>query len=198
MFSRNLGQKFNLMTALVLIDTQIGLQKGAFYGSERNNPEAEENCGRLLQFFRTKQLPVFHIKHNSTDIDSPLHPSKMGNEFHPAVQPLINEPVFEKTVNSAFIGTNLEANLKAQNITDLVIAGLTIEHCISTSVRMASNLGFRVILVSDATAAFDKMGYDGNKYPAEVIFHAELANLKDEFATIMDTDILLDELELNN
>lgn len=183
------------MTALVLIDTQLGLQETAYYGTERNNPEAEENCGRLLQFFREKQLPVFHVKHNSTEIDSPLYPNKMGNEFHPAVQPLINEPVFEKTVNSAFIGTNLEVSLKAQNITDLVIAGLTIEHCISTSVRMASNLGFNVILVSDATAAFDKVGYDGNKYPAEVIFHAELANLKDEFATIMDTETLMDELD---
>ena len=62
---------------------------------------------------------------------------------------------------------------------------------------MASNLGFNVILVSDATAAFDKIGYDGNAYSAEVIFHSELANLKDEFATIMDTDTLLGKLELN-
>ncbi len=183
------------MTALILIDTQIGLQETGFYGSERNNPEAEENCGRILQFFRAKQLPVFHVKHNSTNIDSPLHTSKMGNGFHPAAQPLINEPVFEKTVNCAFIGTDLEVRLKAMNITNLVIAGLTIEHCISTSVRMASNLGFNVVLASDATAAFDKMGYDGNKYPADVIFHAELANLQGEFATIKNTDTLLDELD---
>ncbi|WP_242535690.1 cysteine hydrolase family protein [[Muricauda] lutisoli] len=188
-------KKFILMTALILIDTQIGLQETGFYGSERNNPEAEENCGRVLQFFRRKQLPVFHVKHNSTNIDSPLHSSKMGNNFHPAVKPLINEPVFEKTVNCAFIGTDLETRLKRMGITNLVIAGLTIEHCISTSVRMASNLGFNVVLASDATAAFDKMGYDGNKYPADVIFHAELANLKDEFATIMDTHTLLGELD---
>nr|WP_297782749.1 cysteine hydrolase family protein [uncultured Allomuricauda sp.] len=183
------------MTALILIDTQIGLQETGFYGTERNNPQAEENCGRLLQFFREKQMPVFHVKHNSSNIDSPLHPSKMGNDFHPAVKPLINEPVFEKTVNCAFIGTDLEARLKALNITKLVIAGLTIEHCISTSVRMASNLGFNVLMISDATAAFDKVGYDGNTYPADVIFHAELANLKDEFATIMDTETLMEELD---
>ncbi|NVN17296.1 isochorismatase family protein [Muricauda sp. HICW] len=185
------------MTALVLIDVQKGLQETSFYGTERNNLDAEKNCGKLLRFFRTKSLPVFHVKHNSSNIDSPLYPNKMGNDFHPEVRPLISEPVFEKNVNSAFIGTNLEANLKAKHITDVVIAGLTIEHCISTSVRMASNLGFNVILVSDATAAFDKIGYDGNAYSAEVIFHSELANLKDEFATIMDTDTLLGKLELN-
>ncbi len=182
------------MTSLVLIDIQLGLQEIAYYGTERNNPEAEENCGRLLHFFRKKQLPIFHVKHNSTELSSPLHPNKMGNKFHPAVEPMINEPVFEKTVNSAFIGTNLESSLKAKGISDLVIAGLTIEHCISTSVRMASNLGFNVTLVSDATAAFDKKGYDGNKYPAEVIFHAELANLQDEFATIKNTETILNEL----
>jgi len=182
------------MTALLLIDIQLALQEMEYYGTERNNPEAEENCGRLLGYFREKQLPVFHVKHNSTNLSSPLHPSKMSNDFHPAVQPLINEPTFEKTVNSAFIGTDLEAQLKAQGISDLVIAGLTIEHCISTSVRMASNLGFNVVLVSDATAAFDKIGYDGNTYSADVIFHAELANLKDEFAQIMNTQTLLNNL----
>jgi nicotinamidase-related amidase len=183
------------MTSLVLIDVQLGLQETSFYGTERNHPNAEENCGKLLHFFRSKQLPVFHVKHNSFNLGSPLHPSKISNNFHPAVEPLVSEPVLEKTVNSAFIGTDLESRLKALNITDIVVAGLTIEHCISTSVRMASNLGFTVIMVSDATAAFDKLGFDGNRYPSEVIFHTELANLKDEFATIKDTATLLEELD---
>ncbi|GLU43461.1 cysteine hydrolase family protein [Allomuricauda sp. NBRC 101325] len=183
------------MTALVLIDIQKGLQEMVFYGTERNNPNAEENCGRLLTFFRAKQMPVFHVKHNSTNADSPLHPSKTGNDFHSAVQPLENEPIFEKNVNSAFIGTELETRLKTQNITHLVIAGLTIEHCISTSVRMAANLGFQVTLVSDATAAFDKIGIDGNRYSADIIYQTEMANLQDEFAAIKCTSTLLEELD---
>jgi len=174
-----------------------GFKKLPFMARSETIWMLKKNCGKLLRFFRTKSLPVFHVKHNSSNIDSPLYPNKIGNDFHPEARPLISEPVFEKNVNSAFIGTNLEVSLKAKNITDVVIAGLTIEHCISTSVRMASNLGFNVILVSDATAAFDKIGYDGNAYSAEVIFHSELANLKDEFATIMDTDTLLGKIELN-
>ncbi|SDQ09753.1 cysteine hydrolase family protein [Flagellimonas zhangzhouensis] len=183
------------MTALVLIDIQKGLQEMEFYGTERNNPEAEENCIKLLAFFRAKQIPVFHVKHNSKNEDSPLFPGKMGNDFHPAVKPLENEPIFEKNVNSAFIGTELEARLKTQNITHLVIAGLTIEHCISTSVRMAANLGFNVTLSSDATAAFDKIGIDGKRYSSDIIFQTEMANLKDEFATIQCTSALLEELD---
>ncbi len=183
------------MTALVLIDIQKGLHEIAFYGTERNNPDAEHNCGRLLTFFREKQMPIFHVKHNSTNADSPLHPSKNGNDFQLAVQPLHNEPIFEKSVNSAFIGTKLEAELTKQLISHLVIAGLTIEHCISTSVRMAANLGFNVTLISDATAAFDKIGIDGNHYSADIIFQTEMANLKDEFAIIKNTASFLKELD---
>ena len=182
------------MTALLLIDIQQGLQEMAFYGTERSNPDAETNCQKILNFFREKKWPIFHVQHCSSNPASPLHPSKTGNAFHPLVEPLENEPIIQKSVNSAFIGTDLETRLKSQNITDLVIVGLTAEHCISTSVRMAANLGFNVTLISDATAAFDKIGVDGRRLSADIIHHAALANLKDEFAKVMNTTTLLREL----
>ncbi|MCB0372641.1 MAG: cysteine hydrolase [Muricauda sp.] len=183
------------MTALLLIDIQTGLLETSYYGTERNNLDAEQNCGKILNVFRKKQWHVFHVKHNSTSPNSPLHPTKNGNVIHPLVFPLDNEPVFEKSVNSAFIATDLEARLKSEGITQIVVVGLTIEHCISTSVRMAANLGFEVTLVSDATAAFDKAGIDGKRYPADIIWQTELANLKDEFAEIKDTAAILAELD---
>lgn len=190
-FCRNFRFKHHKMTALLLIDIQVGLQEMEFYGTERNNPQAEENCQKILLAFREKLLPVFHVKHDSTNPDSPLHPSKKGNAFHPLVQPITGEPIFAKNVNSAFIGTDLETHLRAMDISELVIIGLTVEHCVSTSVRMAANMGFGVILISDATAAFDKIGVDGRAYNAELIYHTELANLKGEFARIIDTDTFL-------
>ncbi len=182
------------MTALLLIDVQQGLQELDYYGGERNNPQAETNCGKILSAFRAKELPVFHVQHCSTNPDSPLHPSKPGNAFHPQVQPNNGEPIFQKNVNSAFIGTTLEDHLKAQNISDLVIVGLTTEHCVSTSTRMAANLGFNTTLISDATAAFNKTGINGEQYSAELAHNIALANLKDEFAIIKDTQTLLQEL----
>jgi len=182
------------MTALLLIDIQQGLQELDFYGGERNNPEAEANCGKILRAFRAKGLPIFHVQHCSINPESPLHPSKAGNNFHPLVQPLRDEPIFKKSVNSAFIGTDLESQLKAQNISDLVVVGLTTEHCVSTSTRMASNLGFRTTVISDATAAFNKIGIDGEKYNADLTHKMALANLKDEFASIQNTRTLLQEL----
>ena len=96
-------------------------------------------------------------------------------------------------MNSAFIGTDLEERLKSKNITDLVIVGLTTEHCVSTSTRMAANLGFNVTLISDATAAFDKKGINGEQFSAELAHSIALANLKDEFAKVIDTEAYLEE-----
>jgi nicotinamidase-related amidase len=182
------------MTALLLIDIQTGLQEIEFYGTERNNPEAETNARKILDVFRSKNWPIFHVQHCSTNPDSPLHPSKKGHALHPLVAPMKGEPIIQKNVNSAFIGTDLESRLKAQNISDLVIVGLTTEHCVSTSVRMAANLGFNVTLISDATAAFDKIGADGKRYSAETIHQTNLAVLKDEFAEVVSTATLLKKL----
>ncbi len=111
------------------------------------------------------------------------------------MKPVNGEPEFQKAVNSAFIETGVEIAMSAKTVSDLVMIGLTLEHCISTSVRMAANLGFQVTLISDATAAFDKIGVDGKRYAAELIHQTELANLKDEFAFIQNTSTFLSELD---
>ncbi len=178
-------------TALILIDIQKGLDEVEYYGGKRNNPDAENNARLILEFFRKNRMPVYHVKHNSTNSGSPLHPEKPGNEIKELVKPIGKEPVFGKTVNSAFIGTDLENELKKDQIQHLVIIGLTLEHCISTSVRMASNLGFKVTLISDATAAFQKHKADGSVIGADVVFEVNIESLREEFATIMETKSLL-------
>ena len=182
------------MTALILIDIQLGLQEIDFYGTERNNPQAEANSQKILNTFRDKNLPVFHVQHCSTNPESPLYPSKKTYAFNPLVQPKGDEPIIQKHVNSAFIGTDLEERLKSQNITDVIIVGLTTEHCVSTSTRMAANLGFNVTLISDATAAFNKKGINGENFSAELAHNIALANLTDEFATVVDTETYLQQL----
>lgn len=177
------------LAALVLIDVQCGFDDA--YWGERNNPQAEQNIARLLQDWRTACRPVIHVKHMSTEDNSPLRPEKPGNAFKPEASPLDTEPVFEKTVNSAFIGTRLEEHLQEHQIESLVIAGLTTDHCVSTSTRMAGNLGFRAYLVADACATFQRQGHDGKIYPAEEVHQVALASLHQEFATVLTTDAIL-------
>ncbi|MEM8510313.1 MAG: cysteine hydrolase family protein [Bacteroidota bacterium] len=182
-------------TALVLIDIQTGLDDGAFYGGNRNNPFAEENMARILQRWRAAKGLVFHVQHSSTNPESPLHPSKSGFRLKDGFHPLLGEPLFVKQVNSAFIGTDLEETLRNQGITTLIVVGLTTNHCISTSVRMAGNLGFKTYLIADATATFDRIGINGEQWDAETIHQTTLASLKDEFATIVFTKALLEAIQ---
>ena len=74
------------------------------------------------------------------------------------------------------------------------MVGLTTEHCISSSARMAANLGFNVTVVADATATFGRRGFDGTHYSAELVHGVELASLKGEFATVRNSSEVLAEV----
>ncbi|MDB5020267.1 MAG: cysteine hydrolase [Pedobacter sp.] len=176
--------------ALILIDIQKAFDNLAYWGGERNNPEAEAKAGELLQLWRENKLPIFHIKHCSSDLNSPLNAISPGNEFNDFVKPMDGEPVIKKNVNSAFIGTDLKERLDKENINTLVIVGLTTDHCVSTTTRMSGNLGYDTYVVSDATATFNKKGVDGQSYSAKLIHETALASLNEEFATIITSDFL--------
>ena len=176
--------------ALILIDIQKGFQDIDYWGGQRNNPDAELNAAALLKIWREKGLPVFHIQHCSSNPNSLLHESNIGNAFNELVLPVQGEPVIKKNVNSAFIGTDLREQLDAAGITQLVIVGLTTDHCVSTTTRMAGNFGYETYLVSDATATFNKKGADGQNYPAQLIHETALASLHGEFATVVTADFI--------
>ncbi|KAJ5183105.1 hypothetical protein N7492_000721 [Penicillium capsulatum] len=213
----------SLPTALILIDNQSGFCHPTItdhWGTSRSNPLYEVNLQALLSAFRaardssTTPLEVIHIFHSSVEPTSPLHPA------HPAggIRPLDfavpatdgSEPVFWKSVNSSFIGTQLESHLRAKGIRQILVTGLTTDHCVSTTVRMAANLGVvdrfldggpvklgpdgshvheariekgRVVLVADATATFGKGGID-----SETVHRVSVASLEGEFADVLGSE----------
>jgi nicotinamidase-related amidase len=179
-------------TALIVIDVQQGFDHPGW--GRRNNPEAEANIARLLAGWRSTSRPIFHIQHLSVEPASPLQPGLPGVEFKEMAKPLWHEPVIAKRVNSAFIGTDLEARLKQRGIGTVVVCGLTTNHCVETTTRMAGNLGFATFLAADGCATFDRTGPDGVLYPAEQIHAVSLANLHGEFAQVRSTAELLAEL----
>lgn len=176
-------------SALLVVDVQQGFDE-PIWGS-RNNPEAEINIARLLAEWRAARLPVLHVRHDSTMAESPLRPGQPGNAFKPSVEPVAGERVYAKSVNSAFIGTDLETELRDRAVPALVIVGLTTNHCISTTARMAGNLGFTTFVVSDATATFDRAGIDGRVRPADEVHAAALSDLHGEFATVATIEDIL-------
>jgi nicotinamidase-related amidase len=175
---------------LLIIDVQKGFDDVDFWG-ERNNPSAEVNMLTLIDSFRNTKLPVFHVQHQSENENAPLHPTKLGYQLKSGFEPKETEPLFIKNVNSAFIGTTLKEELDKQGIQQLIIVGLTTNHCVSTTVRMASNYGFGVSLVHDATAAFAITSYDGRKFSAQDVHESAISHLHQEFAEILSTEEVL-------
>lgn len=176
--------------ALILIDIQKGFDNIEYWGGQRNNLTAENNASELLSLWRENDLPIFHIRHCSSNPNSLLHETNEGNQFKDLVKPINGEPIISKNVNSAFIGTDLKERLDNANITKLVIVGLTTDHCVSTTTRMAGNLGYDTFLVSDATATFNKKGVAGQNFSADLIHETALASLNEEFATVVTTEYL--------
>ncbi len=176
-------------TALLLIDVQQGLDDPRW--GARNNPEAERRIAELLAAWRATGRPVIHVQHLSREPESPLREEAPGHAFKIEALPMPGEPVFRKQVNSAFIGTDLERHLRSRGIESLVIAGITTDHCVSSTARMAANLDFRVTVIDDATATFERRGPDGTHYSAELMHRVALASLHGEFATIRTTQDIL-------
>jgi nicotinamidase-related amidase len=179
--------------ALLVIDVQKGMDEVPL---ARNNPTAERQIALLLAAWRGARWPVIHVQHMSTEPDSPLRPGRPGNALKDEVRPETGEPLFQKTVNSAFIGTALEQHLRSHGIQSLVLVGLTTDQCVSTTARMAGNLGFEVMVVDDATATFDRTGPDGVRYPAQQMHRVELASLHREFAEVVNAGGLLERFGL--
>ena len=180
--------------ALLVIDVQYGLDSPRL--GVRNNPDAEKRIADLLASWREAGRPVIHVQHMSTEPQSQLRPGLPGNAIKKEALPIAGEALFQKNVNSAFIGTGLEEYLRSKGIRSLVMVGLTTNHCISSSARMAANLGFNVTIVADATAAHEQRSYDGTHYSGDTLHNAELASLNGEFAAVRDsTDVLAEVSE---
>ena len=183
----------NRTAALLVIDMQAGFDDPSW--GRRNNPQLEANVAALIAAWRAAEAPVFHVHHDSPQPSGRLRRGTPGNAVKPEARPRDNERLYRKTVNSAFIGTSLEADLRALGIAALAMAGLTTNHCVSTTARMAGNLGFETYVVADATAAFERIGLNGKIRPAADVHAAALSDLQEEFATIVDTRWLISAIQ---
>jgi nicotinamidase-related amidase len=152
-------------TALLVIDVQAtSADRPSAPG--RNNPDMEANIARLETAWRGSGRPAMRVQHQARWPGAPIH-------------------------YSAFLGTDLEGQLRRRGVATLVLTGLATDRCVSTTARQAANVGYTTYVVSDATASFDRLGPDGRWHGAAAVHAVALAELNGEFATIIDTATVL-------
>lgn len=179
--------------ALIPIDVQRGFDYPPW--GRRNNPDMEANGRRLLAAWRERGWPLIHVRHDSLQPGSSLRPDHPGHAFRNGFEPLPGEAVVGKSVNAAFIGTDLDLRLRRLGVDTVALFGVSTDMCVSTTARMASNLGYRTVVIGDACFCFDLDDGAGATIAAKAVDAAHLATLRAEFAQVLDTADFLAKLD---
>lgn len=185
--------------ALVVVDVQRGFDEADFWGP-RNNPDADDNIASLIDVWQATGRPVVFVRHDSPKPGSPLRTGYEGNGFKEYVERRRGkggggaELLVTKTVNSAFYGTpDLDAWLKAEGISQFVVAGIQTNMCVETTARMGGNLGYDVVVAYDATHTFDLEGPFGWRRSADEVAQASAVSMHGGgFARVVATKDVVD------
>jgi nicotinamidase-related amidase len=172
-------------TILLPIDVQRGFDDPSW--PPRWNAAMEANGRFLLAHWRSAAAPIIHVRHDSVQPGSSLAPGHWGNEFREGFAPQGDEPIVSKSVNSAFIGTDLDLRLRRLGATRIVVFGISTDMCVSTTIRTGANMGWTMTLVADACDCFDLPDGAGGTIDARTIQAAHVATLAAEFCTIATT-----------
>ena len=170
-------------TALIVVDVQKGFDDAAYWG-ERNNPDCEMN---LIKGWRDHDWPVVFVRHDSTTPGSPLAPGSKGNDFKDVIT---GDPdlLVVKSVHSAFYGTpDLDVWLKQNGISGVAVCGIQTNMCCETTARMASDLGYDMLFVEDATHTFDVLTPTKKVYRAREIARYTSLTLDADFGRVVKT-----------
>lgn len=179
-------------TALVVIDVQKAFDEPGW--GNRNNPACEANIARLISLWRDLEQPIVYVQHDSRSPESSLSPMAEGHAFKPEItgQP---DVLVRKSVHSAFHGhPSLDDWLRRNDVSAIAIAGIQTNHCCETTARLGADLGYAVTFVLDATHSFDRTALDGSILTADELARTTAANLNGEFASVVNTDDLIDEM----
>jgi nicotinamidase-related amidase len=178
---------------LLVIDMQRAFDAPPW--PRRWNTSVDENGLALLAAWRRRSWPIIHVRHGSVEPGSTLTPNTAGHLFREGFEPISDEPVVAKSVNAAFIGTDLDLRLRRLGAQQVVVFGISTDMCVSTTIRVGANLGWRMMLVEDACDCFDLRDRTGGIIPTEDIHRAHVATLAYEFATVNRTREMLAGLE---
>lgn len=172
-------------TALLVIDFQ-----NEYFSGRMPIPDgaaARDNARKLIALADTHKIPVFQVQHVAPAGAALFASDGDGVKFHPQMQSRPGDEVIQKQNVSVFVGTDIDARLKAHNIDTLIITGLMTHACVAGAARDAAPAGYRVIVASDATATRTIQRADGRSVDKDALHQAALAEIEDTFGDVMTT-----------
>lgn len=169
----------DMKRALIVIDVQESFR--ALPSWERiGNPKIAEQVNRLVRLARAGGDLVVWVLHTAPGSDTPFDPDSGHVRFLAELdEPAPDEPVLRKTVHNAFTTTNLQHLLTRAGVGEVWVCGIRTEQCVETTTRLASDLGYAAVLVTDATTTNPLGGLSVQA----IIERTEVA-LRDRFARI--------------
>ena len=177
-------------TALILVDIQNDYFPGGKMTLEGVEP-ACANAALLLQHFRDKRLPVFHVRHLAVQPGATFFlPDTPGAEIHPSVAPMPGEALVVKHFPNSFRETTLLDQLKKAKVASVAVAGAMSHMCIDATVRAACDLGFQCMLAHDACAT-RALTFGQESAPAAKVHAAFMAALSAAYAQVLSTEALI-------
>ncbi|EGS1685210.1 isochorismatase family protein [Enterobacter cloacae] len=177
-------------TALIVVDIQNEYYAGKNFRGQMVIPDGDKvlkNSQKLVSYAHQKGMPVYFVRHIAPK-DSPLFAEgSVYAKFHQDLQPSARDAIITKATPSAFVGTDLDSQLKKKGIKKVIVIGLMTHMCISSTARDAVPLGYNVIIPEDATATRDLDDGQGGVVDHKALQRAALAGVADVFAEIMTT-----------
>jgi len=180
---------FDKPAVLIPVDMQRGFDDPSWPPGW--NTDVDANGLALLALWRAAGWPIVHVRHNSVEPGSTLAPGQPGNAFRPGFEPRGGEGLVSKSVNSAFIGTDLDLRLRRLGVDTVVVFGITTDMCVSTTIRVGANLGYRMVMAHEACDCFDVPDAKGVIISARESHRVHVATLGFEFATLASQDDLV-------
>jgi nicotinamidase-related amidase len=185
-----------MTSALLVIDVQESFRQRPLWQAI-SNPKIAEDIGRLVDSARDRGDLVVWILHTEPGTGTTFDPAGGHVRLIPPLEPRAGEPVLTKTAHNAFTTTNLQQLLTQRGITEVAVCGIRTEQCCETTARLASDLGYQVTFVIDATATnpiphrdapqdqtVPELLADPRTLPAEAVIERTEYSLSGRFATI--------------
>jgi nicotinamidase-related amidase len=179
-------------TALLLVDVQQSFRHSPYW-SDRELPSFLKHTNALVDGCVSRGIPIVRILHVDGDqafslASGQVRPLDGLADFTAAAE-------FHKHRHSALVGTGLTVWLHQQRISRLIVAGIRTEQCCETTTRHASDEGFEVDFVPEATLTFDMKHLDGSALASSDIVGRTTAVLTGRFATICSVEQALERAQ---